>query len=191
MHLVFQLGPNSSVMTKRNDFFLTLFGPDGQPKEMSVLQISIRCIIVFAIDKCLGKSRRMRKPFMVVAPSRVGKTEKCEYQAAAYPGDCRTIRTPPGNDLFSLLRRVAESLGVEAGPVVTLRVLAETRLRAAFFEPTTGFRRGAKPTTATYSRNTSPTRLNWFRDAIMDRDIPAVLVCTPQRCLKLESKSEQ
>jgi uncharacterized membrane protein YcaP (DUF421 family) len=49
MHLVFQLGPNSSVMTKLNNFFLMLFGPDGQPKEMSVLQISIRCIIVFAI----------------------------------------------------------------------------------------------------------------------------------------------
>jgi len=53
MHLRFLVGPNSSVMTKLNVFFLMLFGPDGQPKEMTVLQISIRCIVVFAIGLAL------------------------------------------------------------------------------------------------------------------------------------------
>jgi len=53
VHLDFLLAPNSSVMSTLDNFLLILFGPDGQPKEMTVLQITIRCIIVFAIGLAL------------------------------------------------------------------------------------------------------------------------------------------
>lgn len=41
-------------MTALNDFFLIVLGPDGQPKDMTVLQISLRCILIFAIGLALA-----------------------------------------------------------------------------------------------------------------------------------------
>lgn len=34
-------------MNTLNDFFFLMLGPDGQPKEMTTLQISLRCILIF------------------------------------------------------------------------------------------------------------------------------------------------
>jgi hypothetical protein len=44
---------NFSRMTALNDFYLILLGPDGQPKEMTLLQISVRCILIFLIGLAL------------------------------------------------------------------------------------------------------------------------------------------
>ena len=40
-------------MTALNDFFLMLLGPDGQPKEMTVPQIAVRCIFIFLVGLAL------------------------------------------------------------------------------------------------------------------------------------------
>ena len=47
------LAANFSRMTALNDFYLILLGPDGQPKEMTLLQISVRCILIFLIGLAL------------------------------------------------------------------------------------------------------------------------------------------
>src|ERR1043165_4917280 len=40
-------------MNSMHDFFLWLLGPDGQPKDLSLLQIAIRAFLVFVIGLAL------------------------------------------------------------------------------------------------------------------------------------------
>ena len=40
-------------MNTINDFLFALLGPDGEPKEMTLLQISTRCFVIFIIGLAL------------------------------------------------------------------------------------------------------------------------------------------
>ncbi len=47
-------------MTALNDFFLMLLGPDGQPKGMTVPQVTARCILIFVVGLALVRIRDRR-----------------------------------------------------------------------------------------------------------------------------------
>jgi AAA domain len=136
------------------------------------------------IRRWTEKSRSMRRPIMFVGNSRFGKSESIELEAMADPGSCRLVETPESNALSDLLREVAKSLGLEVGPQAAGRelrdrieyVLRFSKLQLIFDEA-----QFLLP--SNYSRSTAPARLNWVRRTIMDRDIPAVFVCTPQSYL--------
>lgn len=133
------------------------------------------------IDTWIARSRHMGTTVMVIGNSRVGKSECIECEAAAMPGYCRLIQTPPGNSLSELLREVAKSLGVDVGPQTNARSLAEKiDYVLRFLKVQLIFDEAAWLLPSVYSRHTAPARLNWFRHTIMDRQIAAVLVSTPQ-----------
>jgi hypothetical protein len=133
------------------------------------------------IKRWIAKSRRMRESVMIVGNSRFGKTETIRLCAKMDPGTCRLVDTREGNALSDLLREVANSLGLEFSlytPVRELRERIDYVLRFANLQLI--FEESQFLLPESYSRNTAPARLNWVRRAIMDRDIPVVLVCTPQ-----------
>lgn len=131
-----------------------------------------------------AKSRRMRSSVMIVGNSRFGKTETVQLECATRPGHCRLVQTPPGNALSDLLREVAKSIGLEVGAQTNGRALAEKiDYCLRFLKLQLIFDEAQFLLPASYSRNSAPARLNWFRRTIMDQQIPALLVCTPQSYL--------
>lgn len=137
-----------------------------------------------SVTTWVAKSRRMKTAVMIIGNSRFGKTEAVQMEAATRPGDCRLVHTPPGNALSDLLREVAKSIGIEVGPQINVRALGEKidyTLRFLRLQLIVDEFQFCLP--STYSRNTAPARLNWFRRSIMDQQIPTVLVCTPQSYL--------
>jgi len=136
------------------------------------------------IETWTAKSRRMGLAVMIIGNSRFGKTESVQLEAAMRPGHCRIVQTPPGNTLSDLLREVARSIGLEVGPQANVRALAEKiDYVIRFLKLQLIFDEAQFLLPANYSRNTAPARLNWFRRTLMDQQIPAVLVCTPQSYL--------
>lgn len=133
------------------------------------------------VSKWTAKSRRMKQTVMIVGNSRFGKTEAINAEASAQPGHCRIVQTPPGNSLPELLREVAKSLGLEVGPQTNGRTLAERiDYCLRFLKLQLIFDEAQFLLPASYSRNSAPARLNWLRRTVMDQQIAAVLVCTPQ-----------
>jgi AAA domain len=132
------------------------------------------------ITRWVRKSRNTNEAIMISGNSRFGKTEAIKAEAACNPGVCRLVDTRPGS-LSDLLREVAKSLGLEVGPKNSLQglrdrieyVLRFSRLQLIFEEAQFLLPHN-------YSRNTTPSRLNWVRRSIMDQNIATVFVCTPQ-----------
>lgn len=132
----------------------------------------------------MKKARSMGEPVMISGNSRFGKTEAVKLCCEMNPGNFRLVNTPASNALGDLLREVARSLGVEVAAQNSVRDLREridyvlrfSRIVLCFDEW-----QFALP--SSYSRNTAPARLNWVRRAIVDRDLAAVFVCTPQSYL--------
>jgi hypothetical protein len=141
------------------------------------------------ISRWTAKSRSTRRPVTIAGSSRFGKTETIKLIAESDPGNCRLVNTPATNAVSDLLREVAKSLGLEVGPGsagYALRERIDYVLRFShlqFF-----FDESQLLLPAVYSRNTTPARLNWVRRSIMDQDIPAVFVCTPQSYLPAKQR---
>jgi hypothetical protein len=133
------------------------------------------------VTEWIDASRHTRKPVMIIGNSRIGKTEAVKMNVAAAPGKCRLVETPDSTALGDLLRRVAESLGLRLearNKTYELRERIEYVLRFSGIQLIFDESQALLP--VAFSRNTAPARLNWVRRALMDRKIPAVLVCTPQ-----------
>ena len=136
------------------------------------------------VSRWIVKSSNMKRSVMIIGNSRFGKSEAVKLHAKMYPGSCRFVDTPAFNAISDLLLEVAKSLGLEIGPTNVGRELREridyvlrfSRLQMIFDE-------SQRLLPATYSRNTAPARLNWVRRSIMDQEIAAVFVCTPQSYL--------
>ena len=113
--------------------------------------------------------------------SRFGKTESVATWAEMWPGRARVVRTPSWNGEKDLFRAIAEAFGIHHGHSAggePLKAKVEFVIRhgglmmifdeASFLVP------------SNYSATTAPARLNWVRTAIVDRNVPVVLVVTPQ-----------
>ncbi len=129
----------------------------------------------------MDKARRMKRPIMISGNSRFGKTEAVKLFSAMNPGACRLIETPATNAIGDLLREVAKSLGIEVGPQNSGRELRERIDYVLRFSPLLlCFDEAQFIIPVAYSRNTAPARLNWVRRSVIDRNIAAVFICTPQ-----------
>jgi hypothetical protein len=141
------------------------------------------------VSRWVVKSRNMKRSVMIIGSSRFGKSEALKLHARIYPGNCRLVDTPTFNAISDLLLEVAKNLGLEVGPANAGRELREridyvlrfSRLQIIFDE-------SQRLLPAAYSRNTAPARLNWVRRSIMDQEIAAVFVCTPQSYLPAKRK---
>jgi hypothetical protein len=155
-----------------------------QKREEALLQRIAETEVTRVVTRWIAKSRNTRRSVMIIGNSRFGKTEAIKLNAEMNPGSCRLVNTPASNAPGDLLREVAKSLGMELGPQNVGRDLREridyvlrfSNLQLIFDE-------SQLLLPGNYSRNTAPARLNWVRRSIMDQDIPAVFVCTPQSYL--------
>jgi hypothetical protein len=136
------------------------------------------------VFRWMTKSLNTKRAVMISGNSRFGKTEAVKLYAEMNPGNCRLVNTPGTGALGDLLREVAKSLGMEVGAQNRGRDLREridyvlrfSRLLLCFDE-------SQLLLPAAFSRNTAPARLNWIRRSVMDQDVPAVFICTPQSYL--------
>jgi hypothetical protein len=118
---------------------------------------------------------------IIEGDTRFGKTKSATTWADGRPGLARVVRTPCSNVQFDLLRAVAEAIGIEVPLGMSRRelqhkvefVLRHGGLFLIFDESHYLFPR-------LVSRNTTPARLDWVREQIMDRHCPLALVSTPQ-----------
>ena len=142
------------------------------------------------VTRWIRKSRNTRRAVTIVGNSRSGKTEAVELNAQMHPCSCRLVNTPATNVLGDLLREVAKSLGMEVGPAGKaardLRERIDYVLRYSHLQLIFDELQFLLP--STFSRNTAPARLNWVRRSIMDQEIAAVFVCTPQSYLPAKKK---
>jgi hypothetical protein len=141
------------------------------------------------VSRWTAKSRNTRRPVMIVGNSRFGKTEAVKLTAESHPGSCRLVNTPATNAMSDLLREVAKSLGLEVGPGSAghaLRERIDYVLRFSHLQLI--FDESQLLLPAQYSRNTAPARLNWVRRSIMDQNIAAVFICTPQSYLPAKKR---
>lgn len=133
------------------------------------------------IFKWLDVALRAKRTVMIIGTERFGKTEAVKNWCLQNPGIARMVKTPDSNALSDLLREVAKAIGIQSGPDARgykLRetidhVLSQSGLmlvmdESQFLVP------------GSYSKSTSPARLNWFRINVMNKGIPSALVATPQ-----------
>lgn len=135
-----------------------------------------------AVFEWMTFSLEEQKSVMISGNSRFGKTEAFKLKIEMHPGVRRLVHTPGSGTLGDLIRKIAESLGMEVGSGRTSRELRErveyvlkfSRLQLCFDEAQFAI----IPTS--FTRNTPPARLNWIRRAVMDQGVPVVFACTPQ-----------
>lgn len=133
------------------------------------------------VFRWMQKARSMGEPVMISGNSRFGKTEALRLCCEMNPGHFRLVDTPASNSIGDLLREVARSLGVNVDAKNSVRDLREQIDYVLRFSGLTlCFDEWQFALPANYSRNTAPARLNWVRRAVLDRNLAAVFVCTPQ-----------
>ena len=126
---------------------------------------------------------------MIEGNSRFGKTDAIRAWCQAHPGRARFIRTPPAGGEAELLRAVASALGIDRSfryRALDLRaeiefVLLHSGLMLIFDESQFIF-------PASFSKNTTPARLNWIRCNLLDAGCPVVFIYTPQSYRSAKSK---
>jgi len=122
-----------------------------------------------------------RKFIRIEGNARFGKAESVKTWCLRYPGRARLVTVPCSNRDSDLIRAVADALGMIVSPGAGSYALREKvefiirhgRLGWVFDESHFLF-----PTR--YGPHTTPTRLNWLRQQIVDLGLPCVLVATPQ-----------
>jgi hypothetical protein len=145
--------------------------------------------ITQAVFRWMTKSLNTKRAVMISGNSRFGKTEAAKLYVDMYPGSSRLVKTPATGALGDLLREVAKSLGMEVGPQNMGRDLRERiDYVLRFSHLLLCFDESQLLLPAAFTRNTAPARLNWVRRSVMDQDVPAVFVCTPQSYLPAKKR---
>lgn len=113
--------------------------------------------------------------------TRFGKSESARAYCAAHPGRFRMVTVPESNAKTDLIRAVGCAFGIESssglfGPALQNKVdyiLKYGRTGLAFDE-------AHYLLPIRYSSRTSPERVNWLRGKVVDRELPCLLITTPQ-----------
>lgn len=118
---------------------------------------------------------------MIIGDSRLGKTVSAQAVVRMRPGRLRYMAVPSTNDLASLYRACAESLGVFAAPSVkaeSLRHLVEYVFRVSRMAVVADEFHFTLP--VQFTRRTKARRLDWIRTALHDKGVPIIAITTPQ-----------
>jgi hypothetical protein len=113
--------------------------------------------------------------------SRFGKTESIKAWCESRPGLARLVNVPSSNTLADLLRKVADALGISwtyNTSQCELKIKVEYVIRHGGLFIVLD--EGAFLLPQTYTRTSSPVRLNWVRTEIVDQGLPLAVVVTPQ-----------
>lgn len=113
--------------------------------------------------------------------SRFGKTESIETWCAMHPGRARLVTVPCSNADADFYRAIADALGIAysfKSKAPALREAVEYVVRHAGLMLVFDEAHFLFP--QRYSDSTPPMRLNWIRTNLIDRDMPCVIVATPQ-----------
>jgi hypothetical protein len=142
-----------------------------------------------AIYDALDYAWKCRQPVWIHGNPRIGKTAAVKAYCTAYPGRFRLVRVPCSDSDPDLVRAVATALQIQYGPGTPswhLRegiswVLESAGIGLVFDEAQFLF-----PGRVT-SRST-PSRMNWVRTEIVDRELPCALCTTPNSYAHAERK---
>jgi hypothetical protein len=113
--------------------------------------------------------------------SRFGKTEALQAWSDTRPGAARLVRVPSDNSIKSFLIRVGEALGINCSygvAPISLKYRIEYILKNSNLFLILDEAHYLIP--QNYSSGSAPTRLNWVRGEIVDRNLPVALAVTPQ-----------
>lgn len=152
---------------------------DRRKKQLAtrIARTEITKLVFEWMDVAYGTQRSV----LIEGNSRFGKTEAIQLWCDMNPGIARLVNTPATNAMGDLLREVAKALGIDSAPGRRghdLRERIDYVLR--FSKLLLCFDESNFLLPGSYSRNTTPARLNWVRRSLMDRKMPAVFVYTPQ-----------
>ncbi len=140
-----------------------------------------RTEVTALVFEWMGVAYGTQRSVLIEGNSRFGKTEAIQLWCDMNPGIARMVNTPATNAMGDLLREVAKALGIDSAPGRRghdLRERIDYVLR--FSKLLLCFDESNFLLPGSYSKNTTPARLNWVRRSRMDRKMPAVFVYTPQ-----------
>jgi len=141
----------------------------------------VMTVVTKKIYSIMDKTLRTGIWAMIRGNSRFGKTESIKAFCRKSPGLARLIELPESNSFAEFLWAVANALGISppsSSNVQRLRdlianVLRQSKLLLIFDE-------GHFLIPRTYTRRTSPPRLDWIRRQVFDKGHPVVVCVTPQ-----------
>jgi hypothetical protein len=137
--------------------------------------------IALKVNDALEYALSEKALVQITGDARFGKTECLRAYCDAHPGKARLVTAPSSNLDADLWRAIADALGIAHDYKTPPRKLKETvefTVRHAglmFIFDESHFLLPAR-----YSPTTAPARLNWLRTNLVDRQVPVVLVSTPQ-----------
>ena len=145
------------------------------PKRLAITDVVNR--VFDALDYALAEKVMVQ----IVGESRFGKTEALQAWCDMRPGLARLVRVPCDNSMGSFLRRIGEALGIDcsygsSGARLKERVEYVIEHGGLFLV----LDEGAFLLPQNYNASTAPTRLNWVRTEIVDRNLPLAIAVTPQ-----------
>jgi len=149
----------------------------AERKKAELAETQVSKIVFDAFDYAWEKKKLVR----ITGNTRFGKSESVRAYCAMYPGRFRRVEVPGGDAESDLIRVLADSIGMEI-PFGRLRtekrqqaedILRHGSIGIALDECHYLFPCNITP-------NCSPSRLIWVRSHIIDRQLPCVLIATPQ-----------
>ncbi len=146
----------------------------------TIAGLALTSITARILDE-IESSRECKELLVVAGDSSWGKSETVEAAAKAWPGRCRLLTAPAGDGLNTLVECAAKALGMNFRPGASPSqlgrriedVVARCGLQILVDE-------GHFLVPQGLTRNTQPKRLNWFRQAVVDKHVACVLFVTPQ-----------
>jgi hypothetical protein len=113
--------------------------------------------------------------------ARIGKTHALKSWCERHPGQARYIQVPPTNDDASFFRSIAEALGVSSGlSFKTTQIRERVKRTAQSARLLLCFDEGHWLLTQDYRARKRPSRIAWIMTELVNKDVPVVLVSTPQ-----------
>ena len=137
-------------------------------------------VITKMYDAC-DFAEKEKRPVHVWGNSRFGKSEGARLKAEMYPGRWRYFEVPSDNCMDSLLKRLAECVGIDCSYGSNTSHLKE---RVLYVLDNCGLNFFVDQAQWLVTKNagplTAPTRLNWVQSEMMERRIPFVMISTTE-----------
>ncbi len=120
-------------------------------------------------------------PVPIIGESRIGKTSPASAWCAMKPGCARLVTVPESNRIRDFIEAHAEAFGIEHSPATST---ASLTAKVKYVHQHSGlmvvYDEAAFLVPVNYTRSTPPTRINYVRCQVIDKDLPCAFFATPQ-----------
>jgi len=140
-----------------------------------------RTVIYERVLESLDRTVETQAMTILRGNSRFGKTEALKAGCGMWPGRMRLVTVPPSNSFREFIVSIAHALGMDAAPGTstdTLRAKISHVLHAIGMFMV--FDEGSYIVPQSFTRTTSPRRMNWIRAELFDQGLPVLIAVTPQ-----------